>query len=130
MTVAEYTIEMFKQDFPEFADASFDAKITTALELAPPNFDEAVWGDQLRDGLGHWIAFRVALKGQIATYGAGFASAASSSEEKTVGKVSVKRSQSQSTSQQKGPLSIYGKNAYGQIYLDLVALVGAGAAAV
>lgn len=126
MTVADYTIEMFKADFPEFGDGSFDAKINTAILMAPPNFDEAVWGDQLRDGLGNWIAFRVSLKNQIATLGAGFGSG-STSLEKTVGKVIVKRSQSQSQTGQTAELGIYGANEYGRFYWSLMQMVGAGA---
>jgi hypothetical protein len=119
---------MFKTDFPEFEDGTVDtdAKINAALSMAPPNFDESVWGDQLRDGLGNWIAFRVTLKNQMARLGAGFASG-SSSIEKTVGSEIIKRSQSQSQSTQLAELGIYAANEYGRLYWALMQMVGAGA---
>lgn len=126
MTVADYTIEMFKADYPEFGDVCFDAKINAAFLMAPPNFDETAWGDQLRDGLGSWIAFRVSLKNQIGTLGPGFASG-SSSLEKTVGSEIIKRSQSQSQSTQMAELGIYAANEYGRFYWSLMQMVGAGA---
>jgi hypothetical protein len=94
-------LAQFQLLFPEFSSSAYDARITTLLGILPP-LDEDRAGNQLPLAHGNWIADQLATQDFAIKYGVGSALASSSSLEKTVGKVIIKTSQSQSNTTGKG----------------------------
>lgn len=118
MTPAE-----FKAEYPEFASVS-DAVVQLAIDRSVPHFDLDRWGTRYAEGVGFWVAHRLAMANVGATFGAGSGSA----ETKRVGSVSVTRSTTFGGINSSG--SSYQLTNYGKAYLSLAVKVGVGALAV
>lgn len=102
----------FKTEFPEFAGVT-DPVIQLALTRSVPHFDTDRWGDKLDEGTGYWVAHRLAMGNQSATFGAG----SGSSETKKVGDVSITRSATFGAAANR---SYFDLTKYGKAYLDLI----------
>lgn len=112
----------FKTEYPEFAGVD-DTVVQLALTRSVPHFDTGRWGAKLDEGVGLWVAHRLAMRNQSATFGAG----SGSSETKKVGDVSVTRSATFGATANR---SYYELTKYGKAYWELVGTVGIGALAV
>ena len=122
MTPAE-----FKTAFPAFA-AVLDATVQRHITAAVPFFDVARWDDFYPAGLGNWVAHWITMETLDAAAGiAGAAAAATPALSKQVGSVSVTYSADMLNKQ---AMNSYWRTSYGQRYLYLLRLVGAGAIAV
>jgi hypothetical protein len=126
------TLGEFKLLFPEFSASTYDSRITTLLNYLPPlNAERA--GNQLDLAHGYWVAGRLASQDTTMQFGSASASASgSTTTEKKVGDVSIKRAVSQSSSSGSGggSSSRPGQNKYDVEYAALVRRFGQGAVAV
>lgn len=112
----------FKTAFPEFVSES-DATVQRQIDAAPPYFDVARWGALYSDGVGYFVAHRIAVSHLPATFGVG----SSSSTSDTVGRVKTDQATSFSGNTSRNPWLL---TRYGKQYLDLRDEVGMGAVAV
>lgn len=95
------TSEQFKALFPEFSSSSYDARIEALLEVLP-ELDEERAGNQLNMALGNWVAAKLVRQDFIIANGASAAVGSSTTTEKKVGDVSIKRSTSNTSSSGSG----------------------------
>lgn len=121
----------FQALFPEFGASTYDARIEALLPVLTP-LDEDKAGVRLNLAYGLELADLLAAQDITITYGAAAASASSSSTtEKTVGKVSIKRSIASSAgSSSGGGGSKAGQTTYRARYESLIREFGVGAVAV
>lgn len=123
------TPDRFKLIFPEF-DGEQNDRVQVLIDLADPQFDVARWGDLYEQGMANYVAHTLVLSGVRASQFnvSGPASALSSFQtSKTVGDVSVSRSDVMVQAQAKNPLLA---TAYGVEFARLRRLVGIGITAV
>lgn len=113
MTPAE-----FKAALPAFIAVS-DALVQEAIDDSEPFFDVTRWGRFLARGQRMWVAHELTINGLGGTYGAG----SSSSLHKKVKDV---ESTVASSFNQRSAGDPYMLTNYGERYLDLVRIVGAG----
>jgi hypothetical protein len=127
MTPAE-----FKALLPEFEGVP-DATIQAWLDRSAPYFNLRYWGALYPDGLLYWVAHQLVLSGAASgggSGGSGNAGGVTVSGDVTsakVGDVTVTRS---SSVVEKSASNPYLATKYGQEYLALANMIGAGAMAV
>lgn len=125
MTSAE-----FRALFPEFTSPTYDARIAALLTVLP-ELDEERAGNQLNFALGNWVADKLALQDYAITFGAGASLGSSTTVEKTVGKLSIKRSSSSSSSSSSGGSGASARlTKYGERWNEYVREFGMGALAI
>jgi hypothetical protein len=91
------TSEEFTALFPEFAASSYEDRIATLLTVLP-ELDAERAGNQLNMALGNWVAAKLVRQDFIIANGTSAAVGSSTSTEKKVGDVSIKRSTSNTSS--------------------------------
>ena len=124
MTSAE-----FKALRPQFSASTYDARIAVLIAAAPV-LDEDRAGNLLNMALSAWVAGELSDQDFAIKYGAGASLGSSNSIEKTVGKVSIKSSTSQSSSSTTAGGKGANANRYKQEFLDYLREFGMGAQAI
>lgn len=117
-------IAQFRIDFPEFADSAVytDGMIAFWDGIAAKSVDATRWGDLYSQGVALFVAHNITLQSRsIAGGGAGVAGAVAS---KSVGSVSVSYDNAIAQLSNAGQWAL---TIYGQQYLQLARLFGAGA---
>jgi hypothetical protein len=116
----------FQADYPQYAASTYNARIDSALALSLNVISTSRAGDRFREVQGYWVADRLATDDLVASVGAGFASAASSSTEKKVGDLSIKTTVSTSSASQTGAGGSYGFTIHGRRFQDWQRTAGIG----
>ncbi|MES2587005.1 MAG: DUF4054 domain-containing protein [Pseudomonadota bacterium] len=107
----------FKALFPEFSTVT-DTVLQAQLDMALPSFNLSRWGDYLDEGMGSYVAHSLVLRGIQAVNGV-----STDFNMKKVGDVQV---QSSDLMLQKKAENPFMRSLYGQRYLYLVKIIGAG----
>lgn len=113
MTPAE-----FAAIFPEFSDIPMES-VQKQIDMAQPYFNAARWGSFLSEGMGNLIAHQLALSAQNSSSNG----LSSDATKKRVGDVEVMNSDAMLLKKAENP---YMRTLYGQRYLYLMKLIGAG----
>ena len=114
--------EGFRESFPAFAseDDYPDARIAFWLKLAQKRLNKARWGDFYEEGIYLFIAHNLTLERNV---DGGGSVGTVSSESQSIGDMSFSVSYDTSINSNAGQMAA---TIYGQQYLDLVRIVGAG----
>jgi len=115
--------------FPEFDASTYNARIDALLPVVP-DIDATKAGVRLNFILGLWLSDQLAIQDITILYGsASTMSSSSTTTEKRVGDVSVKRAIAQAAGSSSGSTSKPGQTTYGARYEDEVRHLGLGALA-
>lgn len=115
----------FKAQFPEFASES-DARVLSFIDRAEPHFDLDRWADLHQDALAHFVAHSLTMANAQTAQSSGALELAHDVQSKKVGDVQLNKSTELLSRQADNP---FFRTLYGQHYLYLRRLVGAGALA-
>ncbi|MDR1495644.1 MAG: DUF4054 domain-containing protein [Clostridiales Family XIII bacterium] len=118
-------IEGFRAAFPAFIDTGVysDARVQFWLNLALKLLNRARWGNLYDEGVYLFSAHGLTMEHRSLTFGDAGGSGAVTSESQSIGNMSYSQSYDASAYSGGGQMS---STIYGQQYLDLVRIIGAG----
>ena len=119
------SVEGFRDAFPQFdIDTYPDVRVQFWMRLAQKLLNKKRWGNLLEEGLYLFMAHNLTVENQIVNAGTGGGSiGAVTSESQSIGDTSFSQGYDTSAYSKDGQMAA---TVYGQQYLDLVRIVGAG----
>lgn len=118
------TLSDFRLLFPAFSSTA-DATVIAHIELSAPYFDAIRWGQMLKEGMGNYVAHSLAMSTSLSKPSS--TGMADNTLSQKVGEVQVQNSDSMLQMQAKNPFM---RTTYGQRYMYLLKIVGAGMIAI
>lgn len=118
------TLSDFRLLFPAFASVD-EATVNAQIALSAPYFDAIRWGQMLKEGMGNYVAHSLAMNALLTKPNS--TGMADNTLSQKVGEVQVQNSDSMLQMQAKNPFM---RTTYGQRYMYLLKIVGAGMIAI
>ena len=118
------SVEGFREAFPQFDIETYpDARVQFWLDLAQKRLVKKRWGNIFEEGVYLFTAHYLTVERQAMIDGTGGSVGAVTSESQSIGDTSFSQGYDTSAYSKDGQMAA---TVYGQMYLDLVRIVGAG----